>query len=43
MVVTASKTGIEATRMHLMHLARMFSAGNFNAPMMIHDTPSFKS
>ena len=27
--------------MHLVHLARMFSDGNFNAPMMIHDTHSF--
>jgi len=25
-------------RMHLSHVAEMFSAGNFNAPMFIHDT-----
>jgi hypothetical protein len=24
-------------RMHLSHIARMFSEGNFNAPMLIHD------
>jgi hypothetical protein len=24
--------------MHLGHIATMFSAGNFNAPMLIHDT-----
>lgn len=25
-------------RMHLSHIASMFSEGNFNAPMLIHDT-----
>ena len=25
-------------RMHLSHVAEMFSAGNFNVPMFIHDT-----
>jgi hypothetical protein len=24
-------------RMHLGHIAKMFAAGNFNAPMLIHD------
>lgn len=41
MVVTANdpsgKSGIEEIRMHLVHLARLFSDGNLNAPMMIHD------
>lgn len=31
---TASRDEI---RMHLGHIAKMFSAGNFNAPMLIHD------
>ena len=31
-----SKT-IAAIRSHLAHIAMMFSAGNFNAPMLIHD------
>jgi hypothetical protein len=26
------------TRMHLSHVAKMFSEGNFNVPMFIHDT-----
>jgi hypothetical protein len=35
-------------RMHLGHIARMFAAGNFNAPMLIHDqtppgVPAMKS
>lgn len=29
---------IELIRMHLSHIVRMFSNGNFNVPMMIHDT-----
>ena len=29
---------IEQIRMHLKHIVRMFSNGNFNAPMVIHDT-----
>jgi hypothetical protein len=29
---------IEQIRSHLGHIAKMFSAGNFNAPMIIHDT-----
>src|SRR5215468_11961077 len=32
------KSSIEEIRMHLMHIAKMFSDGNFNAPMLIHDT-----
>jgi len=32
------KTSISEIRMHLSHVARMFSDGNFNAPMLIHDT-----
>jgi hypothetical protein len=35
------KSSIEEIRMHLMHIARMFSDGNCNAPMMIRDTHSF--
>jgi hypothetical protein len=34
----SDKPTIEAIRMHLGHIATMFSAGNFNAPMLIHDT-----
>jgi DNA-binding transcriptional MerR regulator len=32
------KASIEQIRMHLGHIAKMFSSGNFNAPMLIHDT-----
>src|SRR5258708_6469442 len=32
------KRRIEQIRMHLDHIAKMFAAGNFNAPMLIHDT-----
>ena len=32
------KDSLEQIRMHLGHIAKMFSAGNFNAPMLIHDT-----
>lgn len=32
------KASIEQIRMHLGHVVGMFSAGNFNAPMLIHDT-----
>ena len=31
-------TSIDQIRMHLGHIAEMFAAGNFNAPMLIHDT-----
>src|SRR6516162_7564321 len=41
-VVTASdpndKASIEQIRTHLYHIVGMFSNGNFNAPMLIHDT-----
>lgn len=29
---------VEQIRMHLSHIVGMFSNGNFNAPMLIHDT-----
>jgi hypothetical protein len=32
------KASIDHIRMHLGHIAKMFAAGNFNAPMLIHDT-----
>ena len=32
------KASIEKIRMHLSHIANMFSNGNFSAPMLIHDT-----
>ena len=32
------KTSVEQIRMHLSHIAKMFAAGNFNAPMLIHET-----
>jgi hypothetical protein len=34
----ADKTSIDQIRSHLGHIVKMFSAGNFNAPMLIHDT-----
>lgn len=34
----ADKGSIEQIRMHLGHIGKMFAAGNFNAPMLIHDT-----
>ena len=34
----ADKASIEQIRMHLGHIAGMFAAGNFHAPMLIHDT-----
>jgi hypothetical protein len=41
-VVTANdpndKTSIDDIRTHLKHIVGMFSNGNFNAPMLIHDT-----
>ena len=41
-VVTANNpkdtASVEQIRMHLSHIVSMFSSGNFNAPMMIHDT-----
>ena len=32
------KTNIDQIRTHLGHIAKMFASGNFNAPMLIHDT-----
>jgi len=32
------KASIEQIRTHLGHIAKMFSSGNFNAPMLIHET-----
>jgi|SRR5579859_7863547 len=32
------KASIEQIRAHLGHIVKMFSTGNFNAPMLIHDT-----
>src|SRR6267143_1045884 len=32
------KSSIDQIRSHLGHIAKMFSAGDFNAPMIIHDT-----
>jgi len=32
------KASIEQIREHLAHIAKTFSSGNFNAPMLIHDT-----
>jgi hypothetical protein len=29
---------VEQIRMHLGHIARMFAGGNFNAPIIVHDT-----
>ena len=34
----ADKASVDQIRRHLGHIAKMFSAGNFNAPMIIHDT-----
>lgn len=30
--------GVEQIRHHLQHITKMFSDGNFNAPMLIHDS-----
>lgn len=39
-VVTANdakdQSSIDQIRMHLGHIAKMFAAGNFNAPMLVH-------
>jgi hypothetical protein len=32
------KASIDQIRTHLGHIAKMFASGNFNAPMLIHDT-----
>jgi len=34
----SDKTSIEQIRSHLGHITKMFSPGNFKAPMLIHDT-----
>ena len=34
----ADKTNLDAIREHLPHIAMMFSQGNFDAPMLVHDT-----
>lgn len=34
----SDKGSIEQIRMHLGHIAKMFAAGDFQAPMLIHDT-----
>ena len=35
---SADKTSVDQIRMHLGHIAKMFAAGNFNAPALIHET-----
>jgi hypothetical protein len=32
------KTNLDAIRQHLPHIAEMFGQGNFDAPMLVHDT-----
>jgi hypothetical protein len=34
----ADKTNLDAIRAHLPHIAMLFSQGNFEAPMLVHDT-----
>ena len=34
----ANTTDLNAIRGHLPHIAKMFGAGNFEAPMLVHDT-----
>ena len=34
----SDKSSIDQIRTHLGHIARMFASGNFNAPMIIHET-----
>jgi len=34
----ADKTNLDAIRAHLPHIAMLFSKGNFEAPMLVHDT-----
>jgi hypothetical protein len=34
----SDKTDLDAIRAHLPHIATMFTAGNFDAPMLVHDT-----
>ena len=35
---SGDKGSIDQIRMHLGHIVKMFAAGNFKAPMLIHDT-----
>jgi hypothetical protein len=35
---TDDKASVDQIRMHLSHIAKMFAAGNFKAPMLIHET-----
>jgi hypothetical protein len=35
---STDKTNLEAIRGHLPHIAAMFAAGDFEAPMLVHDT-----
>jgi hypothetical protein len=35
---STDKASIAEIEMHLVHIAKMFSDGDFNAPMLIHDT-----
>jgi hypothetical protein len=35
---SSDKSSIDQIRMHLGHIVKMFAAGNFKAPMLIHDT-----
>jgi hypothetical protein len=37
-IEASDKGSIDQIRMHLGHIVKMFAAGNFNAPMLIHDT-----
>jgi hypothetical protein len=34
----SDKANLDAIRAHLPHIATMFGAGNFDAPMLVHDT-----
>ena len=34
----SDKASLDQIRMHLGHIAGMFTTGNFNAPMLVHDT-----
>lgn len=34
----SDKANLDAIRQHLPHIAMMFGQGNFDAPMMVHDT-----
>lgn len=34
----ADKTNLDAIRSHLPHIAMMFGEGNFDTPMLVHDT-----